>query len=205
MQQQSLLGWRPRGGYRPGSGRKRTSDRIPHGPRETSRNAVFHVTSRAARGLPSLRKASLVRRIEDSFRRGCERPDFRLVHYSIQRDHIHMIVEATDVDALGRGIRALLIRVARAANAVWKRRGAVLGDRYHHRQLRSPREVWNVVAYVLNNARKHLGAAAVQGRVDPASSGRWFWQTASDLPSVARPKFWLLRVGWRRHGAVPAS
>jgi REP element-mobilizing transposase RayT len=161
------------------------------------------VTARVAHGLPSLRKPRIVRRIENSFRRSRARGDFRLVHYSIQRDHVHMIVEAENTRALGRGMRAFLIRIARAANTVWGRRGHVLGDRYHHRQLRSPREIWNAIAYVLNNARKHLAGVAVPGRIDPASSGRWFWGGASDSAAVARPRFWLLRTGWLRHGPIP--
>ena len=155
--QPSLLGWRSRGGWRPGAGRKRRSKSVPHVRRTPVRNGVFHVTARVRRGLPSLRLFRVVERVEDSFRRGCTREDFRLVHYSLQRDHVHLIVEAADAAALGRGIRGLLIRVARAANAVWRRRGAVILDRYHHHRLVSPREVRNAIAYVLRNARKHLG------------------------------------------------
>jgi hypothetical protein len=140
----------------------------------------------------------VVRRIEASFRRGCERADFRLVHYSLQRNHLHLIVESSDTNALGRGVRALLIRVARAANCAWGRKGAVLGDRYHHRRLATPREVRNAIAYVLNNARKHLGIHAV----DPASSGRWFWRMATDSPAVTLPRVWLLAVGWLRYGPI---
>jgi REP element-mobilizing transposase RayT len=177
---------------------------MPHVPRAPARNAVFHVTARAARGLPSLRDARIVRRIEASFRRGCSRPDFRLVHYSIQRDHVHLIVEASESGALGRGVRALLIRVTRAANKVWGRRGAVSGDRYHHRRLSSPREVRNAIGYVLHNGRKHLRESVGRGWVDPASSGRWFWGGAMDVPAVAEPRFWLARVGWwLRHGSIP--
>jgi REP element-mobilizing transposase RayT len=151
-------------------------------------------------GLPSLRGRRVVRRIEQSFRRGCAREDFRLVHYSLQRDHVHLIVEATNSNALGRGVRSVLIRVAWAANAIWRRRGAVIGDRYHHRRLRTPREARNAIGYVLRNARKHLGGAS--GRIDPASSGRWFWGHAIDPPAVALPRFWLSRTGWRRHGFI---
>jgi putative transposase len=93
----------------------------------------------------------------------------------------------------------------------------VLDGRYHHRSLRSPREVRRALAYVLLNARRHLAksrgitrSAAVH--LDGASSARWFdgWrpEAASRLPEtnasceVARPRTWLLRVGWRRHGLV---
>lgn len=198
--QPSLLGWRSRGGWRPGAGRKRTSHTVPHVRREPARNGVFHVTARLRRGLPSLRSRSVVAKIEASFRRGCARDDFRLVHYSLQRDHVHLIVEAVDSRVLGRGVRGLLIRIARAANVVWRRRGAVIADRYHHHCLRTPSEVRNAIGYVLRNARKHLGEL-VRG-LDPASSARWFWGQAQDAPAVALPRFWLLRAGWRRGGSI---
>jgi REP element-mobilizing transposase RayT len=200
--QMDLLGWKSRGGRRAGAGRPRTSRRTAHVSREPSRNGVFHVTARIARRLPSLRGTRVVRQIEESFRRGCSRNDFRLVHYSLQRDHVHLIVEASDSRALGRGVRSLLIRVARAANRIWGRCGAVIGDRYHLHRLRSPREVRNAIAYVLRNACKHLGEAIVQGRIDPASSGRWFWRRGTDVPAVAMPRFWLLATGWMRSGLM---
>ena len=176
---------------------------MPHISRAAGRNGVYHVTARMRSGLPSLRTERVVVGIEHSFRSGCFREDFRLVHYSLQRDHLHLIVETADGRALGRGVRSLLIRVARAANAVWRRRGAVIGDRYHHRRLATPREVRNAIAYVLNNARKHLRALTAPGWIDPASSGRWFWGSSADEPAVAVPRFWLLRVGWLKRGAIP--
>jgi REP element-mobilizing transposase RayT len=118
-----------------------------------------------------------VREVERSFARACERGAFRLVHYSLQGNHAHLIVEATSRDALGRGMKAIGSRLAKAVNRVFKRSGPVLADRYHVHVLRTPREVRNAIAYVLLNARRH---AARAGRVlaraiaiDPASSGRW--------------------------------
>jgi hypothetical protein len=116
---------------------------------------------------------------------------------------VHLIVEAADSRALGRGVRSLLIRLARAANRVWGRRGAVIGDRYHERRLSTPREVRNAIAYVLHNARKHGAGRVDPEGIDPASSGRWFWARAADTPAVARPRFWLLGIGWLRYGPIP--
>ena len=104
----------------------------------------------------------------------------------------------------GRGLRGLLIRVARAANRVWKRRGAVIAERYHHRRLASPREVRHAIAYVLNNARKHWAGLRSCRGIDPGCSGRWFWGQAQDPPAVARPRFWLLAIGWTRAGPIPS-
>ncbi len=124
----------------------------------------------------------------------------------------HLIVEADNEHALGRGMKAIGARLARAANRVFRRSGPVLADRYHVRVLKTPREVRNALAYVLLNARRH---AAKAGRtisrafgIDPASSGRWFdgWTQkrviTSDARAVAAPRTWLLSVGWRGRGLV---
>jgi hypothetical protein len=160
-----------------------------------------------------MRVRRLVRVLEDSFRRGAERGDFRLVEYSIQGDHVHAIVEASDRGALGREMMALATRVARTVQSVFGLRGRVFRDRYHLRLLRTPLEVRRALAYVLLNARKHLGRFAPRaGAIDPASSGPWFggWRegvaaVAERPPPVARARSWLVRVGWRRHGLLDPS
>lgn len=166
----------------------------------------MHVTLKVQKGVPSLRSARLVRELERSFAVARERRDFRLVHYSIQRDHAHLIVEAEGPDALGRGMKSISGRLAGAVNRVFGRSGRVLEDRYHMRALRTPRDVRAALRYVLLNARKHDRARAVE--VDPASSGRWFdgWKglaPVSGEPSpVAQPRSWLLAHGWRRWGLL---
>ena len=175
-----------------------------------------HVTLRAVEGLPSLRTVRIVREIERTFARGCARSGFRLVHYSLQGNHAHLIVEAQDPDTLGRGMIALGTRLARAVNRVAGRSGRVLADRYHVRLLPTPREVRNALRYVLLNARRHSSTARSTSkqaaRLDPASSGRWFdgWrhkrsedeEETARKRSVASPRTWLLKIGWRRHGLL---
>lgn len=146
------------------------------------------------------------------------------MHYSLLGNHAHLIVEAQDQHALGRGMMAIGSRLALAVNRVMGRtKGRVVADRYHARLLRTPREVRNALRYVLLNARKHAAATAKMARkvpkvvLDPASSARWFdgWKAShgtapsalehasahEDRP-VARARTWLLRVGWRRHGLL---
>ena len=202
-------GW---GGWRPGAGRKPgPNPRILHRRRKPFRSShPSHVTLKVRGDVPSLRTLSLVEELQRSFSK-IERTDFRLVHYSIQHDHLHGVVEAKDARALGRGMKALASRFARAVNRVFERKGPVLADRYHLHVLKSPREVRNVLAYVLLNGRRHAAKRGVVGRarVDPASSGRWFdgWRRGFEgrrggpCP-VARPHTWLLLVGWRRHGLL---
>ena len=207
------------GGRRTGAGRKPGANPgLPHLSREQFAKALpAHVTLRIRPDVASLRTVRVVREIEHTFTAGCSRSDFRLVHYSLQGNHAHLIVEARDQDALGRGMMAIGARLARAVNRVTRRTGRVLADRYHSRLLGTPRQVRNALRYVLLNARRHAAsapAAATRVRFDPASSARWFdgWKpsvhgepqqtsTRSRSP-VARARTWLLSVGWRRHGLL---
>ncbi len=103
--------------------------------------------------------------------RASTREGFRLVEYSIQTNHLHLIVEADDRKALGRGMKGLLISVARRLNGLWGRKGRVFADRYFMRVVSSAVEVWRLLKYVLLNGRKH--GQRFEG-VDPYSSGPWF-------------------------------
>jgi hypothetical protein len=160
----------------------------------------------------------IVHELERTFSKGCTRPGFRLVHYSLQGNHAHLIVEAHDADALGRGMMAIGARLARAVNRYANRTGPVLAERYHLRLLPTPKEVRNALRYVLLNARRHAAEAfrKLHGvRLDPASSARWFdgWRRGVSLAADARSastttapvagaRTWLLSVGWRRYGLL---
>jgi REP-associated tyrosine transposase len=215
FQVQSSPRW---GGRRAGAGRKPgPNPGLPHASRDSfAKTLPTHVTLRIRDDAPSLRSVKIVRAVEKTFARGCERPGFRLVHYSLQGNHAHLIVEAQGPEALGRGMMAIGSRLARAVNRVTGRTGPVLADRYHHRVLSTPREVRSALQYVLLNARRHTEtegrAAARQVRLDPASSAHWFdgWKHRDTLDDrhlwtkrpVARARTWLLTLGWRQHGLL---
>jgi hypothetical protein len=130
--------------------------------------------------VPSLRTVQIVHAIERTFAAGCDRPGFRLVHYSLQGNHAHLIVEAQDRGTLGRGMKAIGARFALAVNRVAKRKGRVFSDRYHVRLLPTPTQVRNALRYVLLNARRHAAKLNIRAKratdvcLDPASSARWF-------------------------------
>jgi REP element-mobilizing transposase RayT len=167
-----------------------------------------HVTVKVRPGVPSLRSVALVREVERSFAQGCKRPGFRLVHYSLQGNHAHLVVEAHSAEALGRGMKAVGSRLARAVNRVFKRTGPVFQERYHLHVLTTPKEVRAALRYVLLNSRRHARRLTSMTHLDPASSARWFdgWRRGSvpgnpsppSRPPVARARTWLLSMGWRR-------
>jgi hypothetical protein len=130
---------------------------------------------------------------------------FRVWQFSVQRDHVHPLVEADAPACFVRGVQGLMIRVARAVNRACGRRGRVWGDRYHARMLKTPRETRAALVYVLRNVAKHM--PAVRG-LDPCSSAAWFtgWRSppepAAGPAPVPSPRTWLARVGWLRHGRL---
>lgn len=177
------------------------------------------MTLRVHDGLPSLRGPRCGPVVAAALRAGSARVGFRVVHFCVVANHLHLICEAKDSAHLARGIRALAIRLARGLNARLGRNGPLCSERYHARTLRTPREVQRTLLYVLNNHRRHAlvryrdagprTSSADRGDSDPWSSGRWFdgWRQAprngrAPPPWAPRPRTWLLRKGWRRHGLL---
>jgi REP element-mobilizing transposase RayT len=164
------------------------------------------VTLRLVAGLPTLRMEDSHGVIREALK-DTTRNEFRVVEYSVQSNHLHLLVEARDELALARGMIGLSVRLARRLNRLWRRRGKLFADRYHARILRTPREVRAALLYVLQNAHKH--GAWVARRADVYSSGPEFegWRekgavSAARARLLERPRTWLLSCGWRRQGRI---
>ena len=128
---------------------------------------------------------------------------FRVIHFSIQQDHGHFIVEGDEARRASGGVHGLAIRLALAVNRVLGRKGKVVGDRYHARPLTTPRQMRTSMVYVLLNFRKHLRAPAC---IDPRSSGpispggKPPRRPRISRPPRSHPSTWMARVGWRLAG-----
>ena len=218
---QTAFEFRPtgRGGARPGAGRPRKyRSRMPHRTRERIPGyCPVLVTLRVRDDVPKLRRAGFVRAFRDSLRQASTRPGFRVVHYSIQDDHVHLIVEAAGKARLANGMKSVGARFARCVNRTFGRRGAVLKERFHHVVKRTPTEVRRALAHVLLNVRKHYRQR--RKRIPPvvldgASSGLWFDGWRGRAPpagryadpgrarEVAEAGTWLLDIGWRQIGLI---
>ena len=172
----------------------------------------MHVTLRVLPHVWNLRTARCARAIGKACRGGRERFGFRLVHLSVQANHLHLLAEVADGQALRRGVQGLSIRIARALNRVMDRKGRVFAGRFHARAVASPRQVHGVLRYVLCNARRHAlerGAALPPGWIDRFSSARYFDgfrdrppDPLSERAPVVAPRLWLVTTGWRRFGLL---
>jgi REP element-mobilizing transposase RayT len=208
--QQLNIEFRAHGGARSGAGRK------PNGPKPGVAHrargrlggaAPVFVTMKVLAGIANLRTQRRFRRVLEAPRKACDRFGTRIVEFSVQSDHVHLVVETKHGSALSRAMQGLAVRLARKLNASLGRRGRVFADRFHHRVLATPRQVRSALGYVLCNARKYRVAPHLAGWLDPLSSAPAFdgWRCASGEPaerSTSRPRTWLLRVGWRRGGLL---
>jgi putative transposase len=178
-------------------GRPRKLGKVPHRrrPALSAKHPVL-VTWRMLPHVWNLRSQRCFSRIRECLERGRDRFGFRLVHFSVQGNHLHLIVEAVDERALARGMQGLGVRIAKALNRLMGRKGTVFADHYHARQLRSPTQVANALTYVLLNFLHHFPdeGRRVSDVRDRFSSA---WREAGRDPPVVAPRTWLLRVGWR--------
>jgi REP element-mobilizing transposase RayT len=213
------------GGKRRGAGRKPTGSRagVRHGARKAfDAQHPLHVVIRVVPEVGSMRRGKMYKAIRKATITAAVRGRFRIVHLSVQRTHVHMLVEAEDKQALGRGMQGFQISAARNINSALavrgrRRCGKVFADRYHASVIASPTQARNALAYTLNNFRKHgedrVGVASTW-LVDPFSSGILFagWQERAGKPWAIREGYeplivqtarsWLLAEGWKRAGAI---
>jgi REP element-mobilizing transposase RayT len=218
-----------RGGKRKGAGRKPKAARAgsPHQKRPTVKpNHALHVVMRVVSTVGSMRRPALYRALRDATITAALRERFRIVHVSIQRTHVHMLVEAKDKLALARGMQGFQISAARNINTALgdrcrRRRGPVFADRYHLEVITSPTRARHALSYILNNWRKHREdqqGLASTWLVDPYSSGisfpdweelegkalMWPMRETYDPLFVRRPASWILRDGWKLCGPISA-
>jgi REP element-mobilizing transposase RayT len=214
------------GGKRKRAGRKLgVRPATPHRARGDHRQAhPVHVTMRST--FRPLRHAFVFPTLRDAIAAANRRDSetFRIVHFSVQHDHLHLIVEAADKLALSSGMRGLAVRIARRVNSLVSRSGTFWGDRWHGRELASPRATRHVLRYVLTNFRKHnpRSTAAID-RYSSAPFFNGFREYAGRMPigaevgpsraqsppristcerSTVKPRSWLLRIGWKRLGLI---
>ena len=218
-----------RGGKRRGAGRKPKGARA--GERHEARPAFkpyhpLHVVMRVVPAAGSLRRRKMYRALRDATIVAALRERFRIVHISLQRTHIHLIVEADHKAALSRGMQGFLISAARNINTALgdgarRRRGKVFADRYHAEVITTPTRARHTIGYVLSNWRRHCEdqqGLASTWLVDPFSSGisfpdwaelqdkavMWPIRETYDPLVVRRPRSWLLAEGWKLAGSVSA-
>jgi len=190
---QLAMKFRSWGGKRRGAGRKPKGSRpgVPHVSRKQPLRTPALVTMRVRNGLPSLRGSRSFRAVAEAFRNGKERLGLRVIHFTVQGNHLHLLVEAEDVVSLSRGMKGLSVRMARAINRAHGLSGQIFPGRFHSRALKSPREIAYAMRYVLGNHMKHGLADWNRGPIDPCSSAAF---PAGPDGLTVRPKLYLIHM-----------
>lgn len=206
-----------RGGWRRCAGRKKKPGAVSHDARpELRAYHPQHVTVRLVDGAPNLARGYLMKIIRKVIA-ASHKDGFSIIEFNVLGNHLHLIIEAASNEALARGMQGLEVRLAKRLNCALKRRGKLFAHRYHARSLRTPREAFNALRYVLLN-RKHHGAEKRFSKywVDPYSSAPWFTGWAKPISEHAwmvqdlvgtpaptkPPTVWLLTTGWKKHGLL---
>lgn len=206
-------GVRKNAGRLPKDGLRREKPGVSHLARpRITRHQPAHVTLRVLDHVWNLRTKRCFRHIEWALHAAGTRPDFRVVHFSVLGNHVHLLVEADNARALSSALRSITIRIAHNLNKVMGRKGRVFSDRYHVRVVKTPSEARHALIYVLQNFRKHAeqtGERVPTDWLDLAYSSaaafdgwRGLEPSTLDRTPVAVPKSWLLNEGWRRRGLI---
>jgi REP element-mobilizing transposase RayT len=228
-QPEQLVLFKPKGGKRRGAGRPPKGKRAgsPHKKRPClNERYPVHVVLRTVNAVGNLRRRSVYQAIREATLTTARREDFRIVHVSIQRTHIHLLIEADHKGALAAGMQGFQISAAKHLNAAIskgkpgpRRRGSVFPDRYHAEIITSPTQMRHTLSYVVNNWRKHEEdrvAPMSEWRIDWFSTGImfpgwkeygdeaffWRWPPTYDPLVVYQPRTWMLREGWKLVGEI---
>jgi hypothetical protein len=143
------------GGRRTKCGRKRIHSRgVSHRTRESVNskrplhvNFKYRVSIRNKEVLKILKRALI-----NSGAKG-----LRILHYSVQSNHMHFILEADNNKILETGMRSLTVTIAKGI-----KKGKVQLERYHLHVLKTIRETKNAISYVLFNEQKHSGKKCIE-------------------------------------------
>jgi REP element-mobilizing transposase RayT len=224
-----LVLWKKRGGKRRGAGRPPKGARAgsPHKARpDLNARYPVHVVLRVIGAVGNLRRRCVYQAIREATLTTAVREDFRIVHLSLQRTHVHLLVEADHKQALAAGMQGFQISAAKHLNAAIskgrpgpRRRGTVFPDRYHAEIITSPTQARHALSYVINNWRKHdedrrapMSAWAIDWFSSAAMFPGWaeygdeafLWRgpPTYDPLVVYQPRTWLLREGWKKSGTI---
>jgi putative transposase len=209
-------GW---SGYRRGAGRPNRSQTVNHMRRpRVDFSKPLHITQKLKSGIPSLRRKDFERLFHGSLQ-GAKEAGLHVIQYSLQHDHIHMVVEVANNKKLRAGMYSLASSFARALQKKMGLTGGIFKGSFHMVVITSPTQMKRVLTYVLLNYCKH---SKMLEHLDPFSSGRFFvkwrellgrkrwnpvleWEIQGEREDAAviglsPPQSWLARQGWLRAG-----
>jgi REP element-mobilizing transposase RayT len=114
----------------------------------------LHLTVKILRAKANLKNKIILSILKKSIM-NARKMGLRVIHYSLEYDHVHLLVEAADNFILGKGMQAFGITFSKALNRLRKIKGTVYKHRYHFRKIVGARQLKNVLNYIFSNGLKH--------------------------------------------------
>jgi REP element-mobilizing transposase RayT len=145
-----------------GAGRKAIHDKgIRHIEREViKKDTVLHLTLKIEKNKANLKNKSILKALQQSIKKA-RLLGLKVIQYTLEYDHVHLLVESSDKISLGKGMQSLGISFSKKINKIKKQNGKVFKTRYHFRKLSTPREIKNVLNYILGNGVKHKESSSI--------------------------------------------
>lgn len=147
---------------RKGGGRRPKHDKgIRHIKRpEIKRLTSLHLTVKILKDKAGIKNKQTLALLKHAILKA-RKKGLRIIHFTLEYDHVHLLVEANDNEVLGRGMMVFGVTMAKGINRLKSIKGTVYKHRYHFRKINSPRELKNVLHYIFNNGIKHKTAKSL--------------------------------------------
>ena len=136
------------------AGRKAIHDKgIRHTSREfISRPSALHLTVKLKRA--DIQNKVILRILKHAIYRS-RLQGIRIVHFTLEHDHVHLYAECGSNLVLAKGMKAFGVTLVKGINKLKRSKGTLYKYRFHLRILKTPRDAKNVINYILKNGIKH--------------------------------------------------
>jgi len=131
-----------------------------------TKSASLHLTVKIKRIKADLKNKSILSILKKAIL-NTRKQGLRVIHYSLEFDHVHLLIEAENNLILAKGMQSFGVTFSKAINRLRKLKGGVYKHRYHFRRIVGARQLKNVLNYIFSNGVKHKTAKTI---VNPYNS-----------------------------------
>lgn len=175
-----------------GAGRPALVDKgIRHTTREViKKKTALHLTIKVRPNKADIKSKAVLKALHHAIKRA-RLKKLKIIHYTLEYNHLHLLVETSGNQALHSGMQALGISLSKAINRIKFCSGGVYKHRYHLRVITSLRDYKNVLNYILNNGVKHKRTSSV---LDPYNSKVVDQMNSADIKKIITRSPFLLKL-----------
>lgn len=158
-----------------------------------NRPRSFHLTIKVKSNKADIQNKKILKALHHAIFRG-RLKGLKIVHYTLEFNHVHLLVEASCNRVMHSGMQALGISLAKAINRFKSLKGSVYKHRYHYRQISSPRDLKNVLHYIFHNGIKHKRTRHVLDLYNSCLAEKRLWAEIKVKPELTEWQRKLLTV-----------